>query len=290
MTTSTGDWIAGARPRTLWTAIAPVAVGTASAHAVGAAALLPASLALGVALCMQIGVNYANDYSDGVRGTDADRIGPHRLVASGKATPSAVKLAAFTFFGVAALLGLYLTLLSGQWWLLIVGAIAIVAAWTYTGSSRPYGYGGWGEVSVFAFFGPIAVAGTMLTQAEQVTWWALLASVGVGNYAVALLMINNIRDLDTDALAGKRTLAVRQGHFRARQLFAATVMSPVLIALAVALAHPWVLLATVVALPSLLVAIGMRVSTPGATLTPFFGGVSAIGLVYGLMVAVGIAL
>lgn len=290
MTASTTDWIAGARPRTLWTAIAPVAVGTASAHAVGAAALLPATLALGVALCMQIAVNYANDYSDGVRGTDVDRIGPERLVASGKAAPSSVKMAAFAFFGLAALLGLYLTLISGQWWLLIVGAVAIAAAWTYTGSSRPYGYGGWGEVSVFVFFGPVAVAGTMVTQAEAVTWWSMVAAIGVGNYAVALLMINNIRDLETDALASKRTLAVRLGQFRSRQLVAATVMSPVLLAIIVALAHPWALLATVVALPSLLVAIGMRVSTPGATLAPFFGGISAIGLTYGVLLAVGIAL
>jgi 1,4-dihydroxy-2-naphthoate octaprenyltransferase len=290
MTSSTADWIAGARPRTLWTAVAPVAVGTASAHAVGAAKLGHALLALGLALAMQVAVNFANDYSDGVRGTDVDRIGPDRLVATGKASPSEVKLAAFASFGVAALLGLYLILISGQWWLLLVGVVAIVAAWTYTGSSRPYGYGGWGELSVFVFFGPVAVLGTMATQAGTVTWWAVVASAGVGSYAVALLMINNIRDLDTDALANKRTLAVKMGPFRSRQLFAGVVMVPVAFAVIVSFTHPWALLTTVVALPSLLIAIGMRVATSGSTLAPFFGGVSAVGLTYGVLLAIGIAL
>ncbi|PKQ26770.1 MAG: 1,4-dihydroxy-2-naphthoate polyprenyltransferase [Actinobacteria bacterium HGW-Actinobacteria-4] len=290
MTTTVSDWIAGARPRTLWTALTPVAVGTACAHAVGAAAVVPALLALGVALGMQVAVNYANDYSDGVRGTDVNRIGPDRLVATGKATPSAVKLAAFIAFGTASLFGIYLTLLTAQWWLLLVGVVAIVAAWTYTGSAKPYGYGGWGEASVFTFFGPVAVVGTMLTQAGAVTWWAFVASAGVGCYAVALLMVNNIRDLDTDALAGKHTLAVRMGPFRSRQLFAAVVLAPVALAVGVSFAHPWALMATVVALPSLLAAIGMRVVKDGAALKPFFGGVSAIGLVYGLLLAIGIAL
>jgi 1,4-dihydroxy-2-naphthoate octaprenyltransferase len=290
MTTTAADWIAGARPRTLWTALTPVAVGTACAHALGAAMLLPALLALGVALGMQVAVNFANDYSDGVRGTDVNRIGPDRLVATGKAAPSAVKLAAYISFAVASLFGIYLTLLSGQWWLLLVGIVAVAAAWTYTGSARPYGYGGWGEVSVFVFFGPVAVLGTMLTQAGRATWWAMAASAGVGCYAVALLMVNNIRDLDTDALAGKHTLAVRMGPYRSRQLFAAVVMAPVALAVGVSFAHPWALLATVVALPSLLAAIGMRVVTDAHALKPFFGGVSAIGLVYGLLLAIGIAL
>lgn len=289
MSTTTADWIAGARPRTLWTAVTPVAVGTASAHAVESLVWLHAVLALGVALALQVAVNYANDYSDGVRGTDVNRVGPDRLVATGKAAPSSVKTAAYIAFAVAALLGVYLVLLSAQWWWLLLGVVAIVAAWTYTGSSRPYGYGGWGEVSVFVFFGPVAVLGTMVTQAAQITWWAVVASLGLGCYAVALLMINNIRDLETDELAGKRTLAVRMGPFRSRQLFAATVMAPVAIAVVVAFAHPWALMATAVALPSLFAAIGMRVVRPGASLAPFFGGVSAIGTTFGVLLAIGIA-
>jgi 1,4-dihydroxy-2-naphthoate octaprenyltransferase len=284
------DWVAGARPRTLWTAVSPVAVGTAAAYAVGGFAFLPALLALGTGIAMQVAVNYANDYSDGVRGTDADRIGPDRLVATGKATPSAVKTAAFLSFGAAALLGAGLVFESGVWWLAVVGLMAIAAAWTYTGSANPYGYAGWGEVSVFVFFGPVATLGTMYTQAGQVTWWAVAGSVGVGLYAVALLLVNNIRDLETDALAGKRTLAVRVGSFQARRLFAAAVNLPVGIAILIAFAHPWALLATLVALPSLLMSFAMRSNAPGEQMPLLFIGVSAVGLTYGLMLAMGLAI
>jgi 1,4-dihydroxy-2-naphthoate octaprenyltransferase len=297
MTTS-ADWIAGARPRTLWTAISPVAVGSASAAALGAFDVTAALLALLVALSLQIASNYANDYSDGVKGTDVDRIGPDRLVATGKATPSAVKGAAFLSFALAAVAGLLLVFITGTYWLLLVGMFAMIAAWTYTGSNRPYGYSGWGELSVFVFFGPVAVLGTMYVQADTVTWWAVVASCGVGLYAVAMLMVNNIRDLDTDTAAGKITLAVRLGSFRARQLFAAVVITPILIAVIVAFAHPWVLLSTVVALPSLYFAIAMRVDgavrekagLPSGGLKSIFAGLSVVGLVYGLLMAVGIAL
>jgi len=286
--TTTADWIAGARPRTLWTGAVPVIVGTAAAIAEDGFGFLAAVLALGVALALQIGSNYANDYADGVRGTDVDRIGPERLVASGKALPSSVKRAAYLAFAAGALLGLALVAVSGVWWLLAVGAVAIVAAWTYTGSSRPYGYDGWGEVSVFVFFGPVATIGTMLTQAGHVTWWAWVASAGVGLYAVALLLINNIRDLATDALAGKRTLAVKIGELRARQLFAATVTIPVGCAVVVAFAHPWALLATMVALPSVVIALGMRMGASGANFAVMFRGIGIVGLVYGLLLSVGI--
>ncbi|WP_296666213.1 1,4-dihydroxy-2-naphthoate polyprenyltransferase [Demequina sp.] len=288
--TTTADWVAGARPRTLWTAAVPVAVGTACAISVGGFRLLPALVALGVALALQVGSNYANDYSDGVRGTDVDRIGPERLVASGKATPSSVKRAAYLSFAAGALLGVALVLLSGIWWLLAVGAVAIVAAWTYTGSSRPYGYDGWGEVSVFVFFGPVATLGTMLTQAGHVTWWAWVASAGVGLYAVALLLVNNIRDLATDALAGKRTLAVKLGEFRARRLFAAVVTLPVACAIVVGFVHPFALLATMVALPSVFIALGMRMGAAGANFGVMFKGISGVGLAYGLLLAFGIAI
>ena len=296
--TSSSDWIAGARPRTLWTAISPVAVGSASAAALDAFELVPALLALLVALALQIASNYANDYSDGVKGTDVDRIGPDRLVATGKATPSAVKGAAFLSFAVAAVAGIALVVLTSTYWLLLVGMFAMIAAWTYTGSDRPYGYSGWGELSVFVFFGPVALLGTLYVQAGTITWWAVAASIGVGLYAVAMLMVNNIRDLDTDAATGKITLAVRLGSFRARQLFAAVVLSPVAVAIVVSFAHPWVLLATVVALPSLYFAIAMRVDgavrektgMPAGGLKTIFAGLSAVGLVYGLLMAVGILL
>ncbi|WP_062294165.1 1,4-dihydroxy-2-naphthoate polyprenyltransferase [Demequina phytophila] len=288
--TTTADWIAGARPRTLWTGAVPVIVGSAAAIAEDGFRLVPALLALGVALALQIGSNYANDYSDGIRGTDIDRIGPERLVASGKALPSSVKRAAYLAFLAGALLGLALVVYVSMWWLLAVGAVAIVAAWTYTGSSRPYGYAGWGEVSVFIFFGPVAVLGTMLTQAGHVTWWAVVASVGVGLYAVALLLVNNIRDLETDALAGKRTLAVKVGELRARQLFAASVTLPVVLSVVVAFAHPWVLISTVVALPSVIIAFGMRMGASGRNFGVMFQGISGVGLAYGLLLAVGLAL
>lgn len=296
--TSSADWIAGARPRTLWTAISPVAVGTASAAALGAFHATAALLALVVALALQIASNYANDYSDGVKGTDVDRIGPERLVASGKAAPSAVKGAAFLSFAVAAVAGISLVVMTSTYWLLLVGMFAMIAAWTYTGSDRPYGYSGWGELSVFVFFGPVAVLGTLYVQAGTVAWWAVVASIGVGLYAVAMLMVNNIRDLDTDAASGKITLAVRLGSFRARQLFAGVVLVPVAVSVVVSFAHPWALLSTVVALPSLYFAIAMRVDgavrertgMPAGGLKTIFAGLSAVGLVYGLLLAAGIAL
>ena len=287
--TSFDDWLAGARPRTLWTAITPVLVGTAAAAQVGDADLLRALLALGVAIALQVGVNYANDYSDGVRGTDVNRIGPDRLVATGKATPTAVKRAAIGSFVVGALLGLALVALSGFWWLLILGALSIVAAWYYTGSDRPYGYSGWGEVSVFIFFGPIATLGTMYTQAGRVTWWALLASCGLGLFAVAMLLVNNIRDIETDAVAGKRTLAVRVGDRRARQLYGLSVLLPFALALFIAFAQPLVLITLVLLLPAVLLALGARLRI-GAALGPLFLGTAAVGLVYGCLLAVGIAI
>ncbi|WP_062462806.1 1,4-dihydroxy-2-naphthoate polyprenyltransferase [Demequina soli] len=288
--TTTADWIAGARPRTLWTGAVPVIVGSAAAIAEDGFRLGPALLAAGVAIALQVGSNYANDYSDGIRGTDIDRIGPERLVASGKALPRSVKLAAYLSFAVGAVLGLALVAWVGMWWLLAVGAVAIVAAWTYTGTSRPYGYAGWGEVSVFAFFGPIALLGTMVTQAGHVTWWAAVASVGVGLYAVALLLVNNIRDLETDALAGKRTLAVKVGELRARQLFAGAVTLPIVCSVLISFAHPWVLISTVVALPSVIIAFGMRMGASGRNFGVMFQGISGVGLAYGLLLAVGLAL
>lgn len=289
MSTTLDDWIAGARPRTLWTAVTPVLVGGGAAIDMSTFDGGLALLALGVALALQVGVNYANDYSDGVRGTDVDRIGPDRLVASGKAMPSSVRRAAFLMFAVAGVLGLAVVVISGFLWLIVVGAAAIVAAWYYTGSDRPYGYSGWGELSVFIFFGPVATLGTLYVQAGTVTWWSVVGSVGIGLYAVAMLLVNNIRDISTDSLAGKRTFAVRVGDYRARQAFATCVGLPVVLAVIVGFAQPWALMACVVALPALLIAIGMRLRV-GASLAPIFGGTSAVGLTYGVLLALGIAL
>ncbi|WP_291378665.1 1,4-dihydroxy-2-naphthoate polyprenyltransferase [Demequina sp.] len=288
--TTAHDWIDGARPRTLWTSVSPVLVGSASAAALGSFRPVHALLALVVGLALQITSNYANDYADGVRGTDINRVGPSRLVASGRARPSAVKRAAYLASGVGGVAGIALCAVSGYWWLLAVGALAIPAAWAYTASTNPYGYRGWGEAVVWVFFGPVAVLGTMFTQAGAVTWWAVVASACVGLYAVALLMVNNIRDVEGDTLAGKRTLAVRLGERRTRRLFAAVVLAPVVGAVLVGFAVPWALLATLAALPSLAVALTVRLGASGMALKPIFLGISGIGMGYGALLAIGIAL
>lgn len=225
MTTLT-QWISGARPQTLGAALAPVIAGTgASAAVLGSRpAVLPAALAALVAVALQVGVNYANDYSDGVRGTDGKtRVGPARLVGSGAASPSAVKAAAIAALVVGALAGVALVALSGKWWLLAVGAVCIAAAWGYTGGPKPYGYIGLGEVAVFIFFGPVATLGTQYTQAGGISLAGVAAGCACGALSVALMMINNIRDIPGDITSGKKTLAVRLGDRRARQVFVAVV-------------------------------------------------------------------
>ena len=218
---SLGQWIDGARPRTLPLTVSPVVVGSAIALVQASFHPARALLALIVGVSIQIGVNYANDYSDGVRGTDAHRVGPARLVGSGAASPRAVKTAAFASFGVAGLAGVILTALSQQWWLLAVGAAAVVAAWFYTGGKHPYGYIGLGEVFVFIFFGPVATVGTSFTQTGRIDTAALVAGAAQGFGACAVLMANNVRDIPTDAAVGKRTLAVRLGDRGARAVFVA---------------------------------------------------------------------
>lgn len=233
------DWVEGARPRTLPAAIAPVLAGSAVALHEDGFDLVLATLALVVSLALQVGVNYANDYSDGIRGTDADRVGPMRLVGSGAAEPGRVKAAAFASFGVAALAGLAVVAISGQWWLLAVGAAAIAAAWFYTGGRRPYGYLGLGELFVFVFFGLVAVGGTVYIQLGSVPaagWWAAIA---IGALACAILVANNLRDRAGDLLAGKRTLATRLGDQRTRWFFAALVGAAALGVFAVALTTSW---------------------------------------------------
>lgn len=213
------DWIAGARLRTLSLAIVPVALGTAMAYVTLGYNLALALLCLGVAVFLQIGVNYANDYSDGVRGTDAVRVGPSRLTGSGAASPRAVLTVALVFFGLAAAAGIAIVVLTGSWYLIAVGAVALIAAWFYTGGKRPYGYMGLGEIVAFVFFGPVATIGTVYVQIAQIpfeTWFAAGLS---GFFAAAILLVNNIRDREFDARVGKKTLAVRIGDRPARILF-----------------------------------------------------------------------
>ena len=221
------SWAEVVRLRTLPAAVAPVILGAGAAAALGAFSPVRSLLAAGVALALQIGCNLANDYSDGVRGTDDERTGPPRLTASGAVPPRVVKLAAFGCFGVGGLLGLALLALSGQWWMLLLGAAAIAAAWFYTGGSRPYGYAGLGEAFVFVFFGLMATTGTLYVQGGSVPGWAWLAACGIGLIACSLLMVNNLRDIGTDPLHGKRTLAVRLGERGARAAFCAMLAVPI---------------------------------------------------------------
>ena len=222
-------WIEGARLRTLPLAIAPVAIGAGAASAAQAANLGLDLLALAVALFLQIGVNFANDYSDGIRGTDAKRVGPLRLTGSKSVRPEAVKFAAFAFFGLAGLAGLAIVLLTAIWWLLAVGAAAILAAWFYTGGKRPYGYAGLGEVAVFVFFGLVATIGTSYIQVREVNGPELFGGIAAGLFASAVLMVNNIRDLDLDKHVGKKTLAVKIGRRAATALFLVMIWAPLAI-------------------------------------------------------------
>ncbi|WP_199425015.1 1,4-dihydroxy-2-naphthoate polyprenyltransferase [Actinotalea solisilvae] len=284
------EWVEGARPRTLPAAVAPVLVGTGAAAQLDAASPARALLAAGVALALQVGVNYANDYSDGIRGTDLDRVGPLRLTGSGAARPGQVKAAAFAAFGVGALLGLALVALSGQWWLLAVGALSIAAAWYYTGGRRPYGYRGLGEVGVFVFFGLVAVLGTTYTQAGRVSWPAALGAVGVGLLACALLMVNNIRDIPTDVLSSKRTLAVRLGDHRARRVYAAMLAGAILAGLACALAAPWSVIVLLLAIPAGLLAGTVLLGARGVLLKPVLAGTGLLELGYGVLLGLGLSL
>jgi 1,4-dihydroxy-2-naphthoate octaprenyltransferase len=240
--TTASEWVAGARPRTLGAAVAPVLVGTSAAVAdAGAVIWWRAACALVVALALQVGVNYANDYSDGVRGTDAERKGPMRLTATGTASPGAVKRAAALAFAVAAVVGLVLSLVVNPW-LLLVGVAAIVAAVLYTGGPKPYGYLGLGEIMVLVFFGFVATVGSAYVQVEYVpgaAWWGSLV---VGLLACAILVANNLRDIPTDTVTGKRTLAVRVGAVAARRLFVACYLGAFAAVAIMGLTQPWALL------------------------------------------------
>ncbi len=282
-------WVEGARPRTLPTAISPVLVGTGAALGVGALAPGSALLALLVAVALVIGVNFANDYSDGIRGTDDDRVGPQRLVGSRAAEPATVKAAAFACFGVAAVAGLVLTAVSGQWWLLLVGALCIVGAWYYTGGSRPYGYAGLGEVAVFVFFGPVAVLGTMLTQAGRVDAAAVGAAAGAGLLTCAVLVANNLRDIPGDRVVGKRTLAVRLGDHGTRMLYLTLVLVPFVVAVGAAFDRPGLLVA-LLALPAAVRPVRIVLGgAQGPALIPVLKDTGLLLLAWGVAAAVGLA-
>ena len=284
-------WITGARPRTLPAAVVPVAVGAACAVGVSAGGIVwwRVAAALVVSLALQIGVNYANDYSDGIRGTDDVRVGPTRLVASGLAAPSAVKRAAMLSFAAAAGAGLAIAL-DTSWWLLAVGAAAIAAGWFYTGGPKPYGYLGLGELFVFVFFGLVATAGTTFAAVEDVTASSIWMGVAVGSLACALLVINNLRDIPTDREVGKRTLAVRLGDRRTRWLYTALIAAAFVVVPIVSIDRPWALLG-LLALPAAVGPVRSVLSgASGGALIAVLSATGRVQLVFGAFAAIGLAI
>jgi len=287
-------WISGARPRTLAAALAPVTVGTAVAAVgdghPGGVIWSRAVLAGLVALALQVGTNYANDYSDGIRGTDEKRVGPVRLVAGGLASPKAVRAAAWACFGLAAVAGLALALMTTLW-LVAVGAACIAAAWLYTGGPYPYGYAGAGELFVFVFFGLVATAGTAYVQLGRLTWLAVAAGVPVGLAASSLLAFNNLRDMPTDAATGKRTLSVRLGQSGARRLYVSCLLGSVATGAALAASgRIWALLALGALIPAVLAARKVRAGAEGKDLVPVLAMTAAAQLVLAGLLTVGLAL
>ena len=278
--TTIDTWIKGTRPRTLSAAFAPVLLATALAGS--SIKIVEATLALIVGLCLQIGVNYANDYSDGIRGTDADRVGPTRLVASGLATPSAVKKAAFLAFLIAAMAGLVLSALT-SWWLVAVGAAAIGAAWYYTGGVSPYGYKGLGEISVFIFFGLVATMGSYFVQTNEITWQAFLVAIPMGSLSCSLLALNNIRDRAKDELVGKKTLAVHLGDKGSRRLFVGLL---VIAHLATIFTTPWALLTLALAPLTLSLIRPVLRGASGKDLIPLLGKTGKFQLQFTALLAI----
>ena len=278
-------WIVGARARTLPAAIAPVLVATSLAASEADFAM--AGLALIVSLALQVGVNYANDYSDGLKGTDDNRIGPTRLVASGLASAKSVKQAAFISFAVAAVAGLVLAA-STSFWLVAVGTAAIFAAWTYTGSKRPYGYLGLGEISVFLFFGLVATMGSFYVQTQELTLQSFIVAIPMGCLACAILAINNLRDRAQDELVGKRTLAVRLGDSGARKLFIGLLLIAHLIAVAIPDENT---LLTLALLPlTLIITKKVLSGATGPALIPLLGKTGQLQLWFAVALSIALAL
>lgn len=284
------EWVAGARPRTLPAAVSPILVAAGAAQLAGAFSWPRVLLALGVALALQVGVNYANDYSDGIRGTDEVRVGPVRLVGQRLAAPPAVKRAAVLSFAVAGVLGLVLVAVASVWWMVPVGAASVAAAWYYTGGSRPYGYLGLGEVFVFVFFGLVATLGTvatMTTPPAAVAWWG---AIGIGALASAILVANNLRDIPTDREHGKQTLAVRLGDTRTRQLYVGLVAVAFVMAGLAALTTPWALLALLAILPAARIVRIVLGGASGRDLVPVLAGTGLVQLVWSALLALGLTL
>lgn len=284
-------WVRGSRPRTLPAAVVPVAVGVAAASLVvgGDGRWWAGALALVVSLALQVGVNFANDYSDGVRGVDANRVGPTRLVGSGLVRATAVRNAAFVSFGVAALSGLAIAA-AVNWWLLVLGAASVAAGWLYTGGPRPYGYMGLGEVFVFVFFGLVATLGTQYVVSGSVTFEGSLAAVAVGQLAVALLVINNLRDIPGDKLSGKATLAVRLGDRATRHLYVAVLVSAFIAMMLLATRVPTALLG-LVALPLAISPVRHVLrGDEGSSLIAVLGMTARVQLCAGLLLAAGLGL
>ncbi len=288
------DWVAGARPRTLPAAMVPVAVGAACAAGTGPSfgdgvVWWRVGGALAVSLLLQVGVNYANDYSDGVKGTDDVRVGPMRLVATGTASPGSVKRAALASLLAAAIVGLILAAAT-TWWLIAVGAVAILAAWGYTGGPRPYGYLGLGELFVFVFFGLVATVGTTYLAIETIPGITWVAATGVGFLACALLVINNLRDIPTDTAVGKRTLAVRIGDRKTRQLYAGLIVGAFIVAAVSAGERRWSLLALAALTISREPIQKVLDGATGKDLIPVLGATGRTQLAYGLLFGIGLAL
>lgn len=278
-------WVLGARPKTFPAALAPVLVATALAG--DKSALAPSLLALVVSLGLQIGVNYANDYSDGIRGTDTDRVGPTRITAAGLASPQSVKRAAFISFVIAGIAGLALAAMS-SWWLIALGAIAIAAAWGYTGGKNPYGYLGFGELFVFIFFGLVATIGSYYVQVGEITFESLLVAIPMGAFSCALLAINNIRDRALDQKAGKRTLAVRLGDRASRKFFIALLVIGYLTIFA--LGKPWALLSLFTLTTAYPLMKGVLSKAEGAELLPYLALTGKLQLQFSIALAIGLEL
>lgn len=284
------QWIQGARLRTLPLAVAPIIAGSAAAYEVGELHHWRALLALLVAFFLQVGVNYANDYSDGIKGTDEVRVGPLRLVGSGVASPRSVKMAAFVCFGLAMLAGLGLVYLSQQWWFLAIGASAVLAAWGYTGGKYPYGYMGLGDVFVFIYFGLVATLGTMFTQTAQLTLTSIVLAVSIGLFSCGLLMANNVRDIPTDIDAGKRTLAVRLGDTISRRTYAAEMILGLGLIVVLVPNNPWFALVFILIGPVLHSSITVLSGARGLALIPILKQAGFVALAYSLLAALAVAL
>lgn len=283
------QWIEGARPRTLPNAVAPVIAGTGAAAWLGSAVWWKALLALVVSLALIVGVNYANDYSDGIRGTDDERAGPLRLVGSRLAAPRAVLTAAVVSLGIGAVAGITLAALSAPW-LIAVGVLCIAGAWLYTGGSRPYGYAGFGEVAVFVFFGLVAVLGTQYTQAMRTDWVGLAAAVAIGSLSSAVLVANNLRDIPTDRVSGKITLAVRLGDARTRVLYQALLALAAVMTLVLLRATPWCALGFLAMPLAVKAARPVRAGSGGRDLIPVLRDTGLTMLLWSIAVAAALAL